>query len=112
MHRPETWGYVQFSTEPPGTDSFRPDPTYPGRVILHRIYYAQHRHRRDTGEWARSLDDLGLPWLSHESVAAGPVLERVEPEGWIASVTLRTDDGRTVLRIRPDSKITSARQDG
>ena len=26
MHRPERWGYVQFSTQPAGVEKFKPDP--------------------------------------------------------------------------------------
>ena len=29
MHRPERWGYVQFSTAPPGQATYRPDPAGP-----------------------------------------------------------------------------------
>ncbi|HZU36927.1 MAG TPA: carbohydrate-binding family 9-like protein, partial [Gemmataceae bacterium] len=31
MHRPETWGYVQFSTARPGTATFHPDPAGPAK---------------------------------------------------------------------------------
>ncbi len=31
MHRPEHWGYVQFSTAPPGTVSYKPDSASPIR---------------------------------------------------------------------------------
>jgi hypothetical protein len=34
MHKPEFWGYVQFSHMPPGTDEFRPDPLWPARMRL------------------------------------------------------------------------------
>jgi hypothetical protein len=41
MHRPERWGYVQFSTSPPGTKAFQPDPTRNGRDVLMEIYHLQ-----------------------------------------------------------------------
>ncbi|MBN9120228.1 MAG: hypothetical protein J0I06_13880, partial [Planctomycetes bacterium] len=36
MHRPETWGYLQFSTQPPGGEpvAFRPDHAYPAKRRL------------------------------------------------------------------------------
>ncbi len=43
MHRPERWGYLQFSTAKPGSVAFRPDPERHVRDQLHRVYYAQPR---------------------------------------------------------------------
>ncbi len=60
MHRPERWGYVQFSTAKPGSAAFRPDPDRHVRDHLHRIYYAQRDHRARTGTYADSLDALKL----------------------------------------------------
>ena len=41
MHRPERWGYLQFSTAKPGTAPFRPDPERHIRDGLQRVYEAQ-----------------------------------------------------------------------
>ena len=60
MHRPERWGYIQFSTAKPGAAEFRPDPDWPARDALHRVYYAQRTHRAKHGRFAASLDDLAL----------------------------------------------------
>ncbi len=64
MHRPERWGYVQFSTAAPGTVAFRPDPDAAIRDALYRIYYAQRDYRKRSGKWATSLDPLDVrgPW--------------------------------------------------
>src|SRR5262249_33418945 len=75
MHRPERWGYLQFSTARPGSAAFRPDPAGPARHLLHRVYYAQHAYRKRHGAWARSLRQLGLGGLSHPSLAGPPRLE-------------------------------------
>jgi hypothetical protein len=64
MHRPERWGYLQFSTAPPGTAALRPDPTAPARDLLHRVYYAQRDYRKAHGAFARSLAELGLTGLA------------------------------------------------
>jgi hypothetical protein len=62
MHRPETWGFVQFSTRKPGTKvPFRPDAAWEVKCILHDVYYAQHAYRERTKSWAENLDQLGLP---------------------------------------------------
>jgi len=75
MHRPETWGYLQFSTAPPGTAEFRPDPAGPAQHLLHRIYYAQHEYRSKHGRWTASLEELDVrgPWPA--GVTATPRLE-------------------------------------
>jgi len=59
MHRPERWGYVQFSTKSDG-DAFRPDPDRKVRDQLHRIYDAQRKHHDKTGAYADPLAALGL----------------------------------------------------
>jgi hypothetical protein len=64
MHRPERWGYVQFSTAKPGTTSFEPDPDVPVRDALHRVYYAQRDYRKANGAYAKSVDALGLKSLT------------------------------------------------
>src|SRR5262249_17686687 len=60
MHRPERWGYVQFSTAEPGKAAFRPDPDWPTRDLLHRVYYAQRDYRKANGKYAGSVVELGL----------------------------------------------------
>jgi Carbohydrate family 9 binding domain-like len=60
MHRPETWGVLQFSSAPPGTVEYRPDPSLPTRHLLHRVYYAQRAYRHRNGRWAPSMEELKL----------------------------------------------------
>lgn len=61
MHRPERWGYVQFSTGAPGTAAFNPDPAQRAKDFLHAMYYAQREFRRKNGRWASSLAELTEP---------------------------------------------------
>ncbi len=60
MHRPERWGYVQFTDAAPGTAAFRPDPTLPARDLLMQVYHAQKAFRQQHDRWAASLEALGL----------------------------------------------------
>ena len=60
MHRPERWGYLQFSTAEPGTAAFRPDPDWMVRDLLHRVYYAQRDYRKAHGRYAAAVADLGF----------------------------------------------------
>ena len=70
MHRPERWGYVQFSTGEPGKVPFKPDPDAKVKDDLHRVYYAQREYRETHKHFAKSLSDLGLtlPGIAIEAV--------------------------------------------
>jgi hypothetical protein len=105
MHRPEMWGYVQFSTAKPGNAKFRPDPAGPARHLLHQIYYAQRAFQKKHGHYAKSLKELGSSSLKHESLAGPPRLETRGNE-FRATVDVRYPDGRTWRwHIRHDSRI-------
>jgi hypothetical protein len=88
MHRPERWGYLQFSTAKPGSAQFKPDPERHVRDQLHRVYYAQRDHKTKSGKYADSLEALKLD----ASVFAKSLrIERMnrsfeaEAEGWVIS---------------------------
>jgi hypothetical protein len=105
MHRPERWGYVQFTRGQPGTVAFRPDPAGPVRHLLHRVYYAQREFRQKRERWATSLVELGL----HDARVAGvvrPLLLETTTSGFEATALLR-GAGERVQRwhIRQDSRI-------
>jgi hypothetical protein len=102
MHRPETWGYVQFSDAKPGEDKFRPDPTGPARALLHRIYYAQVEYKMDHGRYAATIEALGLTGLTHDSVDGAPSLE-VTSSWFEAGAKVK---GGPRIRIRADALIT------
>lgn len=60
MHRPERWGYLQFTTAKPGSVSFRRDPDWDVRDLLHRAYYAQRAYHAKNQRYAATVADLGL----------------------------------------------------
>jgi hypothetical protein len=105
MHRPEKWGYVQFSTAAPGKATFLPDPAGPARHLLHQIYYAQKSFHKEHKSYARTLEELHLAGLHHESVLAPPQLE-ANDDHFHATVAVRYPDGRSKhWRIREDSRV-------
>jgi hypothetical protein len=105
MHRPETWGYVQFSTAPVGKAVFRPDPSGAARHVLHRVYYAQRAFRKKHQRWAQSLDELGLAGLGDGSLAAGPLLETTQ-SGYEVTVELKRPEGKGPRwHIRQDALV-------
>jgi hypothetical protein len=105
MHRPETWGYVQFSTASPGGAKFVPDPSGPARHALHRIYYAQHAFREKHQRWGQSLREIGLPRLTHSSFLSDPRL--MTTDGLFeATVEIGQPGGpRQRLHIRDDARV-------
>lgn len=93
MHRPERWGYVQFSTAAPGTAQFHPDPTLPARDKLMEIYYAQKAFYKDHGRYAATLAELGLADPTIDMTATG------------AEFSASTRAGSRVVHVRQDSKL-------
>jgi hypothetical protein len=105
MHRPETWGYVQFSSAGSGRASFRPDASLPARRWLHAVYYAQREFRTAHGRWAATLAELGAPALSGGALSS-PALS-VAGSLFEARVDLRLSDGAIEhWRIRQDALIS------
>ena len=104
MHRPESWGYVQFSAGRPGTASFTADPTLTARRWLHAVYYAQREYRRAHQRWARTLAELGLAPPTDGALSHG----RMEATSSLfeAGVDVRLANGKTQRwRIRQDALV-------
>jgi Carbohydrate family 9 binding domain-like len=106
MHRPEKWGYVQFTKKTPGSVTFRPDPAAPAREALQEVYYAQKEFFKKHTRWAGSFDELGLV-VAARSPVARPVL-RLTPEGYECSTELTRPDG-SIQRwvIHEDARVHS-----
>ncbi len=106
MHRPERWGYVQFSRGEPGTVSFRPDPTLPARDLLMERYYREKRKggKSESGT-ARVSESVDLPGV------LGPLrFERVGG-GWTFRISVRGEDGTPLeLILHQDSLLETRRK--
>jgi hypothetical protein len=103
MHRPETWGYVQFSTRTPGDGTrvaFAPDPSWPAREWLHRAYYAQREYRRANGRWAASVEELKVGALP-----AGLTAVELRVAGSQFEVAVRIASTGRYWHIRQDSLV-------
>jgi ketosteroid isomerase-like protein len=102
MHRPERWGYVQFSTNAPRTEHFNVDTTLQWRDALIETYYQQQAYLQTHGHWARSLDKLALV---PETLALKPRLKSAG-ERFRTSVDIPIGGERTeTLTIREDSRL-------
>jgi hypothetical protein len=100
MHRPETWGYVQFTSRLPDRASFAPDPSWPAREWLHRAYYAQREYRKAKGQWAATLEDLKLG-----EVPASLAEAELRVAGSLFEVSVRVTATDQRWHIRQDSLI-------
>lgn len=105
MHRPERWGYVQFSTGKPGTVDFQPDPTLPARDLLMEVYHRQRAFRKRFGRYAATVKALGMSGGPPKTLAA-PLRITITDAGYTATAELRLPDGtQKTLCTRQDSKI-------
>ena len=111
MHRPERWGYVQFSTDPPGKAAFSPDPTLPGRDLLMEIYHRQKSFQEKNNRWASSLDELGLTADAMKGFPKPPEL-KTTTAGFEATLEVpNPGGGARRLCVRQDSRLTSVAKD-
>ncbi len=103
MHRPETWGYVQFTQGKASETSFKPDLAWPAKDWLHAAYYAQRAHIGKTKSFAKTLEELGFPLK--EGLSDPKIL--VSEKGFEVEVTItpKTADPQT-WRIEGDSRLT------
>ncbi len=60
MHRPESWGYIQFSDIPAGEgeEEFVKKPDEYIKFALRELYYRQRSYMRENGRYADNMDDL------------------------------------------------------
>lgn len=105
MHRPEKWGYVQFSKSPPGTAQFRPDPAAPARELLMAVYHAERAYHAKHGRYTASIDDLGIKPEEPSRFEGLPSID-VKGDPYQATVTLRQPDGsKERWRVGSDSRL-------
>jgi len=115
MHRPERWGYVQFSTSAPGTARFRPDPTLRGRNALLEIYHRQKGFHQKHQRWAPSLEQLELDRAILTGLPiglSGPPRLKTTDDGFRAIVEIPlAGNGTQEWSIRHDSRIRRSSPD-
>jgi hypothetical protein len=105
MHRPESWGIVQFSTAAPGSASFHPDPAGPVRDRLIEVYHAQKRFHDKYKRWAERIEVLDLPTLPAGSPEHKVTIEAT-PNGFEAAITFTPEGSdKQMWTIRQDSRI-------
>lgn len=105
MHRPELWGYVQFTSRKPGSVKFQKDRSWETRCILHDVYYAQKALYDSTKQWAHALGDLQLGPAVRAAQQRGLVLQPTA-DGYVATLPLKLPGGKTQRwHIRQDALV-------
>ena len=104
MHRPEMWGYVQFSTQTSGSVPFIPDSSWPARAWLYDVYYAQRAFRQAHGRYAVTLAELGTAVPATDGL--GPAeLTSEAADRYTARVVLTRGRVRTAWFTNQESAI-------
>jgi hypothetical protein len=76
MHMPERWGYVQFSSLPPGGSEPAKDLSIERvKWALRRLYYRQARVREKTGAYATILEELNVADIRVDGMEFRPVMQ-------------------------------------
>ncbi len=103
MHRPERWGFVQFSAELPGTTAFENDARLAVRDLLMETYHRQRTFHDKNGKWARSFSELDFPPTSVARMDMFTMCATLD--GYQASTVVQGDKSQELWNVRQDSKI-------
>ncbi|MBV9469311.1 MAG: carbohydrate-binding family 9-like protein, partial [Abitibacteriaceae bacterium] len=107
MHRPEHWGYVQFSTDAPGKATLRRDPSLPARNYLMQVYDAQQEYKKQTGHYATTLTNLTVSKPPVANDISQPTLH-VTNDGFEATIDYVAEDKSIHrLHVQADSRLWS-----
>jgi poly(3-hydroxybutyrate) depolymerase/transglutaminase-like putative cysteine protease len=105
MHRPEMWGILQFTKQPPGKGvSVKAIPGKPARDLALEIYYAQKDFWQAHNRCATNLAELiwNPPALSAGFEAPGLELTA---DGYVCSVAFQDGGQPRTWRIRQDRRL-------
>ncbi|MEE4178497.1 MAG: carbohydrate-binding family 9-like protein [Bacteroides sp.] len=103
MHRPESWGYVQFSAlkAGEGKEAFNIHQDEYLKFVLRELYYRQHNFFWEHQRYARSLEELNPDDL--EFFAPYPVAFDVAQTRF--RLSLPSTDGTSYWHISEDSRL-------
>ena len=105
MHRPESWGYVQFTKLAPGAGEFKPDLDAKVRYALMEVYYAQVGFYKQHSRWALDFKELGVTASTTEGMSDWAL--RATKEGYECEVRWQPVPGTPSVRwsLQQDSHL-------
>ena len=107
MHRPETWGYVQFSDLPVTENNvkFIPDKTAHIRYLMFKILYAQEAYKLKHNHYASDLHELKLKVLSSK-LPAKPIQLQNHGNNYTITAVINTEKDKTItLNLKSNGNI-------
>ena len=104
MHRPERWGWLQFSTATPGTAAPKVDATWAVRESLVEAYYLQREFIRSNGYPARSMQALNFPLPTTAANAVS--VSWNHPRQHHQAVWITPDGDTRIFRLQRGGKLT------
>jgi hypothetical protein len=96
MHRPETWGIVQFTREPYPTKIVVEDKYASERELLHQLYYAEVEFYKQNQRWCGSLDSLVIDKHARSQWSSVVMIELTDT-GYSASLPTANPDVTAVI---------------
>ncbi|MEO1995128.1 MAG: carbohydrate-binding family 9-like protein [Planctomycetaceae bacterium] len=105
MHRPETWGYVQFSDATQHDTTYHPDRAGAVKHLLHRVYYAQRRFQKQHKRSAVNLKELELPNLDHPQLTRPLQLDRSENRFRVTATMRGPNDKLQLWQIEHNARL-------
>lgn len=105
MHRPEMWGFVQFTSLPIGKAKVLPDNTAYGRRYLYQAYYAQRAFNAHYNRYAKNIDELMLVNEFSAKHLVWPLTLTPTEDGYRVLAEIRVPGGSERWYIRQDGKI-------
>lgn len=100
IHRPETWGYVQFET---AATPFVADRAWPARRWLKTVYEAERDYQKSHGRYASSVAELGLTLPTADGLRPGQTGAAVDV--WESCVEAASEE----WCVRQDSRMWKKR---
>lgn len=95
MHRPETWGYVQFANKP--TDVFVDHADEKVKWALRQLYYRQKAYFAENKRYTSNAASLRLQEITTGDIVFEPEIKTTD-SGFEASVPSIDKDGRWLIQ--------------
>ena len=99
MHRPERWGFVQFSQAAAGTARLKLDVAWEARETLMTVYHHQKAFHQKHQRWAGTLNELALKDLPQQLTLGATAA------GFQADIDVGQGSSTQRLHVRQDSRI-------